>query len=61
MFTQPIHYTPETAGEFKYVTGTPEALEEYLEKNRNVKPHYGNAWEVIRSSTHPYDSVPRKE
>lgn len=22
MFTQPIHYTPETAGEFKYVTGT---------------------------------------
>lgn len=60
MFTQPIHYTPETAGEFKYVAGTPAALEEYLEKNRNVKPHYGNAWEVIRSSARPMILFPAK-
>ena len=60
MFTQPIHYTPETAGEFKYVTGAPDALEEYLKKNRNVEPYYGNAWEVIRSSTHPMILFPAK-
>lgn len=60
MFAQPIKYSPETAGEFKYVTGTTEALEEYLEKNRNVKPHYSNAWEVIRSSTRPMILFPAK-
>ena len=60
MFTQPVKYSPETAGEFKYVTGTPEALEEYLEKNRNVKPYYGNAWEVIRSSARPMILFPAK-
>lgn len=60
MFTQPVHYSPETAGEFKYVTGTPEALEKYLEKNRNVAPYYGNAWEVIRSSARPMILFPAK-
>lgn len=60
MFAQPIKYSPETAGEFKYVTGTTEALEKYLEKNRNVKPHYGNAWEVIRTSARPMVLFPAK-
>lgn len=60
MFTQPTKYSSETAGEFKYVTGTPEALEKHLEKNRNVKPHYGNAWEVIRSSANPMILFPAK-
>ena len=28
MFTQPIKYSPETAGEFKYVTGTVTRINE---------------------------------
>lgn len=60
MFTQPIHYTPETAEEFKYVSGTPEALEQYLEKNRNVAPIYKNAWDIVRTYPSPVILFPAK-
>ena len=45
---------------FKYVTGSPEALEQYFKRNSHVAPVYVNAWRIIRSNPAPVVLFPGK-
>jgi len=45
---------------FKYVTGSPDALEKYFKRNSHVTPVYANAWRIIRSNPAPVVLFPGK-
>lgn len=50
----------ETEQLFKYVTGSPDALEKYFKRNSHVAPVYANAWRIIRFNPAPVVLFPGK-